>query len=245
MGMNHWTQPLNRENFDEFFHLYVPHAYRSAYRVLGDSTRTENAITEAFLEIFHKRNSEEAKNLVFFFSDVLQKRVAALAAQYPIMETNKTVPNRTIDEFTQNSILSDIHKKIDSPAFRIIEMITSNAVNKTSIKTDPILGQIQNKGITLGLIFQLLIVAILIFIITFAGAKTIFGVNDVVPNTPNAKSVPIENQIVSILNYLPLANFSNTVPVPTDAAGLPIPSPTATPTATPQIEITVQSATRG
>ena len=70
-----WNKPLNRETFDDFYHLFAPSAFRSSYRILGDSTRTENALVESFMEVYQKRNVEDNVDLVFLFSDLLQKRV--------------------------------------------------------------------------------------------------------------------------------------------------------------------------
>lgn len=198
------AEPLNRENIDEFFHMYASHAYRSAYRILGDTTRTENALTESFLEVYHKRNSEEAEDPVFLFSDVLQRRVNALASQYAVTDTRSRQNDRVLDEFTENSILSEIHRKIDSASFRLIELITSNSVGRSSLQTDPVLGQIQNAGISPVLIIQLIVVGLLIFIITFAGAKSVFGINDLAPQSPNSKELQIEDLLAPVLNYLPL-----------------------------------------
>ena len=220
-----WTDPLNRENIDVFFHTYVPHAYRSAYRILGDSTRTENVLTESFLEVYHKRNHEEAEDLVFFFSDILQKRVTSLASQYPITETRGRVYDRSIDEFTENSILSEIHRKIDSASFRFIELITSNTVGKTAIQTDPFLVQIQNTGLSLVLILQLMVVAIIIFMITFAGVKNIVGMNDIVPKSPNSSEFRLEDLLVPVLDYLPLSDNTQSTALSTDVAN---PSATTT-----------------
>jgi len=202
--------------------------------------------------LYHKRNVQDAQDLVFFFSDILQRRVATLAAQYPIMENSQRVHDRSIDEFTENSILSDIHKKIDSTFSRIIEMITSSAVGKTSKQADPILGQIQNTGITFVLVLQLIIVAIVIFIVAFASENAIFRMKDVTPIASNSMSVPIDQFLVPVLNYLPLKDWTNSGPVPTDALGQTIPgisesttTPTDVSSTTALTDITVQSATRG
>lgn len=212
--MNMWSQPLTRENIDAFFHMFAPPAYRTTYRILGDTTRTENALTEAFLEVYHRRNSDDAGDLVFLFSDILQRRVETLAAAYPISAAAQ-VTNRTLDEFTENSILSELHHRIDSKPYKILEIFTSTAAARTSAHADPILGQIQKTGISLFLVLQLIIVAIIIFAITFTSAKTVFGIDDIAPQSPERSELSIEDLLVPVLNYLPLkisAEAGDTVP---------------------------------
>ena len=207
--MSMWEKSLSRDNIDEFFHLFASPAFRSAYRILGDTTRTESALTEAFIEVYQQRNSDNAGDLVFLFSDILQRRAEELALKYPVSETKSTA-NRLLDEFTENAILSEIHHRIDSKPYKILEIITSS-VGKTNMRADPVLGQISKSGISLFLIFQLLIVAILVFVITFASAKTVFGIDDLAPKSPENAELSVEDLLVPILNYLPLSVSGTTM----------------------------------
>lgn len=202
--MNMWSKPLTRENIDEFFHMFAPPAYRTTYRILGDTTRTENALTESFLEVYHRRNSVDSGDLVFLFSDILQRRVETLASAYPVA-ANTQITNRVLDEFTENSILSELHHRIDSTPYRILEIFTSTASGRNSVHADPILGQIRKTGVSLFLILQLILVAIIIFVITYASAKTVFGIDDIAPQSPNRSELSIEDMLVPVLNYLPLS----------------------------------------
>lgn len=202
--MTLWEKPLTRENLDEFFHMFAAPAYRSAYKILGDSTRTENALTESFLEVYHKRNSEDYEDLVFLFSDILQRRVENLAVQYPLTETSQTA-NKSIDEFTENSILAEIHRRIDSTPYRILEIFTSTAAaGKSGVSTDPVIGQLRKTGITLFLILQLIVAAILVYAVTYTSASSIFGVDSLAPQNPDSAEIAIEDLLVPALNYLPL-----------------------------------------
>lgn len=200
--MSMWDKPLTRDNFDEFFRLFAPHAYRSTYRILGDTTRTENALTEAFLEVYHRRNADDVDDLVFLFSDILQKRVETLASHYPVSETTRTI-NRVLDEFTENSILADIHHRIDSMPYKILEIFTASS-GTAGVRTDPILGQIKKSGITLFLILQLILASILIFAITYTFATSVFGINDLAPQSPDKSELSIKDLLGPTLDYLPL-----------------------------------------
>lgn len=201
--MQMWDKPLTRENIAEFFHNYAPAAYRSAYRILGDSTRTENVMTESFLELYHRRNSDDNDDLVYLFSDILQKRVEALAAQFPVAESSHTA-SRLLDEFTENSILAEIYRRIDSTPYRLLEIFTSTAASKTGMHGDPVLDQVRKSGITLMLILQLVIAAVLIFVITFSSGNSVFGIDKLAPQSPALAELQIEDLLVPALNYLPL-----------------------------------------
>lgn len=254
--MSMWDKPLTRENFDEFFRLFATPAYRSTYRILGDTTRTENALTDAFLEVYHRRNSDDSGNLVFLFSDILQKRVENLASRYPVSETTR-VTNRVLDEFTENSILAEIHRRIDTKSYRILEIFTATASGKANAHSDSILAQVRNSGISLFLILQLILVAILIFAITFTSANTVFGIDDIIPQSPQNAELSIEDLLGPVLNYLPLSVYgqaaqtdtaltgTETLPADSSAEGTTIPQASDTTLATTSMEPTVASATRG
>ena len=242
--MSMWDKPLTRENFDEFFRLFAPPAYRSTYRILGDTTRTESALTEAFLEVYRQRNSDDVGDLVFLFSDILQKRVETLALHYPISETAQAA-SRILDEFTENSILAEVLHRIDSTPYRILEIFTSSAV-KTNMRADPILGQIQKSGVSLFLILQLIVAAILIFVITYTCATSVFGIDELAPQSPDNSALSVEDVLVPALDYLPLSITGQTaaevVPADTTKAAS---DTTAAVTTAASSDATAASATRG
>lgn len=251
--MSMWDKPLTHDNIDEFFRLFAPPAYRSTYRILGDTTRTENALTEAFLEVYHRRNSDDVDDLVFLFSDILQKRVETLASHYPIAETTRNA-NRVLDEFTENSILSEIHHRIDSMPYKILEIFTASS-GTAGVRTDPILGQIRKSGISLFLILQLILVSILIFAITYTCATSVFGINDLAPQSPDKSELSIKDLLGPTLNFLPMTITGQTAAadeMPTESITTAAESITGQPdtssVTTPVNETTepaVASATRG
>jgi hypothetical protein len=188
---------------DEFFHLFAAPAYKSAYRILGDTTRTENALTESFLELYHSRHGDEHRDLVFLFSDILQRRVEALASRYPVTETSRNT-NRVLDEFTENSILDEIHRRLDSVSYRMLEIFTSTASGKSKSNSDPFWGQLQKTGITLFLLLQLILAAVLIYGVTVVSTGKIFKVDELAPSSPALSELSIAELLGPVMNYLPL-----------------------------------------
>ena len=255
MSSSIWNKPLNRETFDDFFHLFAAAAFRSSYRILGDSTRTENALVDSFMEVYQKRNSEENTDLVFLFSDLLQKRVELVAAQYPLTETNKPGA-RSLDEFTENSMLDELHRRIDSAPFRIVEAFTSSATTIVSSHSEPLISQIKKTGVTLLLVIQLIITGLIIAFVTLTAGK-ILGVSDLGPKTPEKQEISITDSLVLLLDYLPLRVFdaptsnpvteTTTDPLATTASQQNSDSQTemSTETTTQNTESATVSATRG
>ena len=211
--MSIWNKPLNRDTFDDFFHLFAPAAYRSAYRILGDSTRTENALTEAFMEVYQKRNIDENTDFVFLFSDILQNRVEQLARQYPLSET-QAPKSRALDEFTENAILNELHRRLDSAPFRLVEAFTSSATTLVSSHSEPFVAQIQKTGVSILLLVQLIIAGLIIAAVTTMAGR-LFGVTGLAPKTPEKQEVGVMDAVVVLLDYLPLQTFATDPAAPT------------------------------
>jgi hypothetical protein len=218
MMMGAWNKPLNKENMDEFFHMFAAPAYKSAYRILGDTTRTENALTESFLELYHSRHGDENRDLVFMFSDILQRRVEALASRYPVTETSRNT-NRVLDEFTENSILDEIHRRLESVPYRVLEIFTSTASGKNKSNSDPFWGQLQKTGITLFLLLQLILAAALIYGVTVVSTGKVFKVNELAPSSPSLSEISIAELLGPVMNYLPLNIRSAAASESSNAAG--------------------------
>jgi len=204
--MNIWSERLTRNNIDDFYNEYAHSAYRSAYRVLGDTTRAESVLMESFVETYHQRNVRAEENPVFVFGEILERRISHIAAKYPLPQDVK-ISNRTLDEFTRNSLLSDIHKKIDSISFRMIDALSSSASahhDSHSLRMPKMINGINKTGLSVVLIIQLVFVSIIIAIMTFAGAMNIFGIRDIIPASFEQEEWKIDKQLVSALPYLPL-----------------------------------------
>lgn len=204
--MNLWSEHLSRDNIDDFFNEYAPSAYRSAYRVLGDTTRAENVLLDSFVETYHQRNIRAEENPVFVFGEILERRVSHMSSKYPLPLDVK-VSNRTLDDFTRNSLLSDIHRKIDSIMFRVIDTLSSSASahhNSHTPRLPKMIGGINKTGLSIILLLQLIVVSIVIAIMTYAGAMNIFGIREIIPGGFEQDEWKIDKQLVSALPYLPL-----------------------------------------
>ena len=201
--MGVWNKPLTKENMDEFFYMFAAPAYKSAYRILGDTTRTENALTESFLELYHSRHGDDPRDLVFLFSDILQRRVEVLASRYPVTETSRNT-NRVLDEFTENSILDEIHRRLNSVPYRMLEVFTSTASGKGKSNSDPFWGQLQKTGITLFLLLQLILAAVLIYAVTLISTNSVFKVDALAPASPALSEISIAELLGPVMSYLPL-----------------------------------------
>ena len=73
MGVNAWNEPLTRENFTGFFNRYSPAAYRSVYKMIGDTTRTESVLLDAFVEPFSRKKFTR-QMIPLKYSDLFSKR---------------------------------------------------------------------------------------------------------------------------------------------------------------------------
>lgn len=205
MGMNEWLDPLSRENLLDFYNIFAPAAYRSVYKMVGDTTRTENVLLEAFSETYRERNTPEGEDPVALFGAVLQKKAMQMAAKYPVPE-NYSFSIRSLDEFTQTTLYADIIRKIDSLPFKAYDAIASTTVHRMSgSSTVPrITGSIASSGVSILLIIQLLIVGLIISAVTYLGAMSVFGVSDSIPDYRVSAEQNTDEKLVAALQYLPL-----------------------------------------
>ncbi|MBN1891730.1 MAG: hypothetical protein JW780_03035 [Clostridiales bacterium] len=210
--MNDWHEPINRENIADFYNLYAPAAYKSVYRILGDTTRTENVLLDSFIELYRERNSYEAQDPVNTFGAILQKKAKQMEEKYPL-PVSYSFQVRSLDEFTKTTLLADLNRKIDSVQFKAIDMISSTAAHRIpgGGGISSLSGNIHNFGITLTLIIQLLVVGLIIAAITYFGAMSTFKVREAIPDYRVAAEQNTDEKLVAALQYLPLQLQRNTV----------------------------------
>jgi len=210
--MSYWNEPLNRENFTEFINEYAPAAYKSVYRMLGDTTRTEKVLLDSFIEIFHERNSTDMEDPVSVLGIILQKKASQMAEKYPLPE-NYRFSVRSLDEFTQTTLLAEINQKINSASFRILDSITTTTTQRLpgGGGVTRIVGEIADSGISLLLIAELFFVVLIIAGVTYFGAMRTFGVSDAIPNYRVAAEQNFDQKLVAALPYLPLELRSQNV----------------------------------
>lgn len=212
MGMSDWQEPINRDNISEFYNLFAPAAYKSVYRILGDTTRTENVLLDSFVELYRERNSSEADDPVNNFGTILQKKAKQMEDKYPLPATY-SFQVRSLDEFTKTTLLADLNRKIDSLQFKAIDMISSTAAHRIpgGGGVSSLAGNINNFGISLMLIIQLIVVGLIISAITYFGAMSAFKVREAIPDYRIAAEQNTDEKLVAALQYLPLKLQRNTV----------------------------------
>jgi len=197
-----WNRPLNRDNFDDFYRLLSPPAYRSTYKLLGDSTRTEKVLVDSFVTVYQKRKEIEPEELSFAFGSLLQDKIEQQIEIFSVRETAAT-SNRTLDEFTQSSMLLEIHKQMDSVVNRLLEMVVGGFSSSNKSKNS-VSGLFSSSGLSLLNIIQFIILALVIF------AVTTFGIARFVNNTKNIPpsvvggSFSVADVIVEALPYYPV-----------------------------------------
>ena len=111
-------------------------------------------------------------------------------------------------------MLEELHRRIDSAPFRIVEAFTSSATTIVSSHSEPLVSQIKKTGVTLLLLIQLILTGLIIGFVAFA-AGNLFGVSDLGPKTPAKQEISITDSLVLLLDYLPLRTYS----VPSTATG--------------------------
>lgn len=200
--MENWDKQLRRDNFDEFFKLYSSAAYKSTYKLLGDTTRTENVLVESFIEIYQRRKETPPDRLAFSFGLVLQKKIDPLTEQFPVRES-EVGTTRTLDEFTQNSMLMTIHQQIDSLSFQFLELFLFN-VGTESGKENSFWGIFRSTGISILSLIQVLAVAIIIYIATNLSLRNSIDATIPIPQSPRSSTISVSDQLDRIYEHLPL-----------------------------------------
>lgn len=201
--MKVWDQPLSRENFDAFYNAFTAPAYKSAYKILGDTTRTEKVLIDSFVTLFQKRKDVDPDELAFLFGNILQEKIQIQTEKYFVRETE--VPNRNLDEFTRNSLLAEIHRQLDSVPFRVMEKINS-ATGKKDEKKGARSFQIQflqDMGLNVVYILQLLVVALIISLVTTLSAGMFIDTDQWIPEATDS-AIPIADEIVKTMSYYPV-----------------------------------------
>lgn len=200
--MEMWNEKLTRENIEQFYDTYAAFAYRCAYKNLRDTTRAEIAVTDAFIDTYHKRAKLPEDKVIYYFSDALQYHVNELAGRYQVI--NDAAPaEKSLDEYTASTMKHTIMERIDSPRFRVAEFMASASDNKIRRNT-PLADFFQNSGVTVMLLIKLVILAIVVGITTYFGAKMIFHADDFIQTRTQRGTFKLEEHIVGILDYIPV-----------------------------------------
>ena len=120
-----WNEKLTRENLKDFYTM----VYSSVFGITKEPTRCERAIVKSYLDIYAKRANIPAERVIYDFGDILLENAKAIVAEYPL-PANLSFEERTLDEYTRNSMIEKILAKIDSKSYKMAEFISTD-VKKT------------------------------------------------------------------------------------------------------------------
>ncbi len=199
--MDMWSEKLTRENFEAFYLNTVDMAYYSTYGVCKETTRTENAIVKSYIETYQQRSSIRGEDVIYVFGDILLKNAEEIVERYPLPE-GLNFAQRTLDEYTRNSMLEKINAKIDSAGYKVAEFISyenkkgkpSKAVQKVFdvFPVTPLLG------------IQLVLLAVIIWLVS-AGAIAVINRDDAALDESSVyETADLQNKYVAVLDYYPL-----------------------------------------
>ena len=208
MLVKQWNKRLTRENFDSFYMEFSPSAFKSTYRMVGDTTRTERVLVESFVALYQKRRAISPDELPLCLGNLLQEKIERQTEAFSVRETERATA-RTLDEFTQSSMLMEIHKQIDSVLFRLLEMFSggfaaSENGNGNGRKDKSLLRILRDTGLSLFALVQFLILAILIYMITTVTAMTFISRYDGIPSSPDSATFSVSDLFMNAKQFFPL-----------------------------------------
>ena len=208
-----WNKRLERDNITEFYNETIDMVYPSVYSVCKETTRTEQAIVKSYVDVFQQRQNIPGEEVLYVFGDILLKNANDIVEKYELPE-GLTFGERSLDEYTRNSMLEKINSKIDSKGFKVAEFISSDA---KKVKAG---ASYKSTGFSLVvtplLIFHMVVLALLIWGISYAAITLPYRHNELISDDVN-ESVPLMEKYVSVLDYFPLnPNFSSGQQATTD-----------------------------
>ena len=238
--MEMWNKKLDRENLNEFYYETIEMVYPSVYQICKETTRTEQAIIQTYVDIYHQRQQVPAEEVIYVFGDLLLKNANEVVDRYELPE-GLTASERMLDEYTRNSMLEKICNKIDSKGFKVQEFISSDA---KKIKGGGFKGAIFSSVVTPLLLFHMIVLALIIWGVSYVAITMPYRNNELVSENAVYDSVPLQEKYVSILNYLPLnVNFGTSEDPVTEEPAETVPAETEE--LAPSFNSTEPSATRG
>lgn len=197
--MDMWNKRLERENINDFYNETIDMVYPSVYSICKETTRTEQAIVKSYVDVFQQRQNISGEEVMFVFGDILLKNANDIVEKYELPE-NLTFGERSLDEYTRNSMFEKIVSKIDSKGFKVAEFISSDAkkIKNGKSKKDSF-----SIVVTPLLIFHMVVLALLIWGISYVAITLPYRHNELVSDKIS-DSVPLQEKYVSVLDYLPM-----------------------------------------
>lgn len=209
---------LTRENLKEFYDSTVDMAYPAVLSKTRESTRCESAIIKSYSELFSRRNNLAGDKVMFEFGDILLRNANAEVEQYPLPDDIEFV-DRELDEYTRNSMFDKISQRIDSKSFKVAEFISSDSKKKSSRQVKKINDLFP---ITPLLIIEVMILAILIGLTSYAAITLPYRNNPLISEKTLFEAKNLQEQFVSAMDYFPFINLGGNqadAQDPTDPAG--------------------------
>lgn len=194
---------LTRENLKEFYDSTVDMAYPAVLSKTRESTRCESAIIKSYSELFSRRNNLAGDKVMFEFGDILLRNANAEVEQYPLPDDIEFV-DRELDEYTRNSMFDKISQRIDSKSFKVAEFISSDSKKKSSRQVKKINDLFP---ITPLLIIEVMILAILIGLTSYAAITLPYRNNPLISEKTLFEAKNLQEQFVSAMDYFPFINL--------------------------------------
>lgn len=219
-----WNQKLTRENIRDFYMSTVVMVYSSCFSITKEATRCENAIIKSYLDIYSKRNNVAGDRVIYEFGDILLANAKSIVAQYPL-PADMNFEERLLDEYTRNSMLEKILSKIDSKSFRAMEFINTDVKNKAVRRPKQIRKLNDLFQITPLLILEVIILAVVIWIVSYAAVTLPYRHSELISDKVN-ESATIQDQFNNALSFYPFKIQTNKS---TEEGFMPAPTTTTQP----------------
>ena len=203
-----WNQKLTRENIRDFYMSTIVMVYSSCFSITKEATRCENAIIKSYLDIYSKRNNVAGDRVIYEFGDILLANAKNIVAQYPLPQ-DMTFEERLLDEYTRNSMLEKILSKIDSKSFRAMEFINTDVKNKAVRRPKQIRKLNDLFQITPLLILEVIVLAIVIWIVSFAAVTLPYRNSELISEKGIFESATIQDQYNNALSFYPFRIQTN------------------------------------
>lgn len=199
--MDIWCEKLTRENIEAFYFSNVYMVYSSVFSITKETTRAEQAIIKSYLEVYQQRGSIKGEDVPYVFGDILLRNANEIVEKYPLPD-NISFAQRTLDEYTRNSMLEKLLSKIDSTGFKVAEFISSDA--KKPKGGDIIQRILSDFPITPLLMIQIVGVGLIIWLVSYAAVTVPYRNAPLYDDSDTFNSVSVQEKYTTLFPYLPL-----------------------------------------
>ncbi len=214
-----WNAKLTRENISDFYYQTVVMVFSSVYPITKESTRCERAIIKSYLDIYSRRNSVPAEQVIFVFGDLLLENAKSVVEEYPL-PSDITFQDRLLDEYTRNSMLEKILSKIDSKSFKMAEFISTDVKKNKSPRSKSGAGLFV---VTPLLVIEIIILAMIIAFVSYAAITVPYTNDKLIDERAIFESVSVQEQFIGAMDYYPLNVVVSKSSYYNDTLNVPVP----------------------